>query len=85
MPDVKPDFILDEIPGAESIRMFRDRARESDQSICVAYQSVKGQERMLVISNRGTCVIVGDEVTIDTYNRDTDPDEVAEALTLADG
>lgn len=84
MPAVTPDFILDEIPGAESIRMFRDEARDSDQSVSVAFRSAAGTEQMLVVSNRGTCVVLEEEVSVATFNRETPPDEVATALASGD-
>lgn len=69
---------LDQIPDAETIRSFRDEAADADASIEATYPA-NGTEKRLVVSPRGTVVLVND-VSEDTFNRSVDAAEIAEAL-----
>ncbi len=84
MSDLNPDYILDEMPGAEGIGTFRDKAAETGSSIRVAYQAARGEERVLVVSERGTCVVLEGGVTSHIFNRNEAPAAIADALRTQD-
>lgn len=70
---------LDQIPDASVIRSFREEAAQTDASIEATYPSADGPEKRLVVSPRGTVVILND-VSEDTFNQSTDASEIADAL-----
>lgn len=58
---------------------LREDAHTEDASIEVTYPSPAGDQKRLVVSPRGTVVVLTD-VTEDTFNPDIDAAEIAEAL-----
>ncbi len=70
---------LDHIPDAATIRSFRDEAEQADTSIEATYPSPDDTEKRLVVSPRGTVVVLNN-VSEDTFNHSTDADDIADAL-----
>lgn len=70
---------LEEAPDAETITSLREQAEERDEAIGVTFPTADGQEKRLVVSPRGTCVLLND-VSEDTFNHSLSAAEIAEAL-----
>lgn len=70
---------LAQIPDADTIRSLRNDAEQTNASIEVTYPAPDDTEKRLVVSPRGTVVILND-VSEDTFNRSTDAAEIADAL-----
>lgn len=79
MPTSVDRRTLDQIPDADTIRSFRDEAAETEASIEATYPSAADEEKRLVVSPRGTVVLLND-VSEDTFNHSVDAAEIAEAL-----
>jgi len=71
---------LDHAPSSEEIESYRKKATEQDESLVVAYPHGDVQ-RELVVSPRGTCVVLEYNTSNDALNPDTSPDDVAAACT----
>lgn len=71
---------LDAAPDAEFIRTLRDQANERDEAVGARFPTADDQEKRLVVSPRGTCVLLNDEVSEQTFNRSLTADEIANAL-----
>ena len=70
---------LDHIPDASTITSLRDDAAGQESSIEVTYPSDEDTEKRLVVSPRGTVVVLTD-VTEATFNKSHSADEIAEQL-----
>lgn len=81
MTDLNPDFRLDGPPGPDAIASFREQAQEEERSVIAAYRTDAGEKRFVVVSDRGTCVLLDDRVTVETFNRDVDSAAIADALS----
>lgn len=80
MSDLTPHHELDAPPDAEAISSYRDAAADSGTDVIVRYPNADGDTRHLVVSPRGTCVILQEQVSRDAYAPQTDASTVAEAL-----
>jgi len=70
---------LDQPPDAATLSSLRDEANAEDTSIEVTYPSPDGPEKRLVVSPRGTVVVLTD-VSEATFNRSTSAADIAEQL-----
>jgi hypothetical protein len=70
---------LDAIPDESAIARFRETAAEQDTSIEATFPASDGDTKRLVVSPRGTVVLLTD-VSEDTFNQSVAPAEIAEAL-----
>jgi len=70
---------LDQIPDTDTISSLRDEAEAEGTSVEVTYPSPDGPEKRLVVSPRGTVVVLTD-VTEATYNRSASAADIAEQL-----
>lgn len=81
MDQATPDLILDELPDAAIIAQLRKQAQEAGESVIATFHRNGSHDpRYLVISDRGTCVLLDDHITIQTFNRELGAEEVAEGL-----
>jgi hypothetical protein len=71
---------LDHAPSADEIASYREEALQQDDAVAVRYPHDDGP-RELVVSPRGTCVVLEDNTSNDALNPDTAPTDVAEACT----
>lgn len=71
---------LDALPSSSDVDAYRAEAEENGSDIVVAYP-VEDETRELVVSPRGTCVIVGDNVTRNALHPDSAAADVVAALT----
>ncbi len=78
MIDTAPTHTLDAPPSADDVRSYRQDAADSGDSVVVAYV-YDGSDRHLVVSPRGTCVVLEGGTSNDAMNPDTAPEAVAEA------
>lgn len=69
---------LDALPDAELITRLREQA-EDDGAVGVIFPTTDGEQKRLVVSPRGTCVLLND-VSEKTFNRSLPAGEIAEAL-----
>lgn len=79
MPDTIETTDLDSIPNADTIAELRTRASEKGQSVGVTFPSPEGERKRLVVSPRGTSVLLND-VSEETFNRSVEADAIADAL-----
>lgn len=70
---------LDEPPNAADIASYRDEAAEQEASIEATYPTPDGNEKRMVVSPRGTVVILND-VSEETFNQSRSADEIAAAV-----
>ena len=70
---------LDHVPDASTITSLRDDAAEQDASVEVKYPGDEDAEKRLVVSPRGTVVVLTD-VSEATFNRSRSATEIAEQL-----
>jgi len=70
---------LDALPDESTIAGFREDAADQDASIEVTFPTSDGETKRLVVSPRGTVVLLND-VSEDTFNRSVAPGEIADAL-----
>lgn len=77
-PDTKTQSI-DQTPDASLIASLRDDAADADASITVTYPSSDGTEKRMVVSPRGTVVILND-VSEATFNQNRSASEIANQL-----
>lgn len=80
MTEADPDIILDDAPTADDIDQFRAQAEDRDDSFIAAFRNAEGEERYLVVSPRGTCVILDENYSEDSFNPSKSADEVAAAI-----
>jgi len=71
---------LDTLPSSSDVDAYRSEAEEHGSDVVVEYP-VEDGTRELVVSPRGTCVIVGDNVTRNALHPDAEASEVVAALT----
>jgi hypothetical protein len=80
------DYTLDTTPDADQIERWRGEAREAGRSLVIAYgpattaNGTDDEARFLVVSDRGTCAVLGDDVTIDAFHPGVEADTVAHDL-----
>lgn len=72
---------LDQLPDAATIRSFREEAEQADTSIEATYPTSDEGEKRLVVSPRGTVVILNN-VSEDTFNPSMDAADIADALEI---
>ncbi|PSQ95434.1 MAG: hypothetical protein BRD55_10375 [Bacteroidetes bacterium SW_9_63_38] len=70
---------LDDVPDVSTIASLRDDADEQNSSVEVTYPSEEGTQKRLVVSPRGTVVVLTD-VSEATFNRSRSAAEIAEEL-----
>lgn len=80
MDAISPDLVLDMPPDADVIRQLRQQASEASSSAVASFDKPGAGPFYLVVSDRGTCVLLRDGVSVDTMNRTMEPDEVATAV-----
>lgn len=80
MTDVDPDYTLDGPPEAEAIASFRDQADEEKRSVIAQYETDDGELRFVVVSDRGTCVLLNEQISIETFNPDISAEDIADEL-----
>lgn len=71
---------LDGIPDESTIRSLREEAEKEQSSIEVAFSSADGEAKRLVVSPRGTVVLLNEQVSEDTFNRSRSAADIAEDL-----
>ena len=77
MSDTVEQVELTELPDESAIASFRQEAEEKDVSIEATYSTSSGAEKRMVISPRGTVVILND-VSEETFNQSTSAADIAE-------
>ena len=70
---------LDAIPDDATIADFREEAAAQDESIEATYPAPDGDTKRLVVSPRGTVVLLND-VSETTFNQSTPAAEIADQL-----
>jgi len=70
---------LDQSPDASTLASLRDDAEEQGASIETTYPAEDGTQKRLVVSPRGTVVVLTD-VSEATFNRSRSAAEIAEQL-----
>jgi hypothetical protein len=81
MDDRSPTYTLDAAPDAEAIARFREEAQSDSTDVIARYSTAEGEARDLVVSPRGTCVVLADNISRDAFAPQKDAAVVAEALT----
>lgn len=71
---------LDALPSPDDVDAYRAEAKEQDTDVVVEFPTDDGK-RELVVSPRGTCVVVGDNVTRNALHPDAAAADVVAALT----
>ena len=80
MDEANVDLVLDAPPDAATVRHLRDQARDSGASAIATFEVSGEGTYYLVVSGRGTCVLLKDGVSVQTYTPSYDDAHVAEAL-----
>lgn len=75
-----PDLILDTPPDADIILMLREQAQQAGESVIATFDDEHRNPRYLIVSDRGTCVLLDEHVAIRTFNRELDAQQVARGL-----
>jgi len=70
---------LDHIPDEATISTLRKEANEEATSVEASFPAADGAEKRLVVSPRGTVVLLND-VSEDTFNRSVASAKIVEAL-----
>jgi hypothetical protein len=83
MDEANVNLILDASPDAATIRHLRDQAQDNGASAIATFDVPGEGTYYLVVSERGTCVLLKDGVSVQTFNPSFDDEHVAETL-LAD-
>ncbi len=78
LPD--PDYTLDAPPDADQIDHLRTEATTHDADVIAAFDDPDAGPRELVVSKRGTCVLLGDNVSIDAFHPGVEAATVAENI-----
>lgn len=76
MDKVTPDLVLDAPPEAATIRQLREQAQEQASSFITVFEPPSGSH-LLVVSDRGTCVLLKDGTSVQTWNREVDEETIA--------
>jgi len=79
MPDPPARHELAELPDEEAISSLREQAQEQGASVEARFPTADGKQKRLVVSPRGTVVLLND-VSKDTFNRSVSASDVATAL-----
>lgn len=79
MPDSVQRHDLDAIPDESTIASLRDEAEAEAVSVEAHFPATNGEEKRLVVSPRGTVVLLND-VSEETFNRSKTAAQIAEAL-----
>ncbi len=79
MPNTVDRRTLDQLPDASTIAALREEAADQEVSIEATYPKSDGSQKRMVVSPRGTVVILND-VSKDTFNRSQSADDIAAAL-----
>lgn len=79
MKDTTDATELDSIPNAETIKELRNEASTSGASVAILFPSSEGTPKHLVVSPRGTCVVL-DETIDESFNPSVSADEIVSAL-----
>jgi hypothetical protein len=70
---------LDQRPDADTIASLREQAQSEDQSVEAHFPTGAGEEKRLVVSPRGTVVLLND-VSEETFNQSRSAEDIAEVL-----
>lgn len=70
---------LDHLPDASTITSLREQADADGVSVEAHFPVASGEEKRLVVSPRGTVVLLN-SVSEATFNRSTSADDIADAL-----
>ena len=79
MTDTVDRRTLDETPDESTIATLRDEAAAQGESIEATYPSVDGAQKRMVVSPRGTVVILNDTSDA-TFNRSASAADIAASL-----
>lgn len=79
MPESVQTRELDAIPDESTISSVREEAAESGTSVTLRFPAASGEEKRLVVSPRGTVVLLND-VSEETFNQSRSAAEIAQAL-----
>lgn len=79
MTDAVDRRTLDQTPDASDIATYREEAAEQDVSIEATYTTPNGGTKRLVVSPRGTVVLLNN-VSEKTFNQSRSAAEIATAL-----
>jgi hypothetical protein len=79
MPDSVQRRSLDQRPDEATIGALREEANEAGASVEASFPATDGTEKRLVVSPRGTVVLLND-VSEATFNQSVSAAEIAEAL-----
>lgn len=74
------DLLLEAPPDAATILLLRQQAQDTGQSLIATFDDRHRQPLYLVVSNRGTCVLLDNHIAVRTYSREWEAEKVAEAL-----
>lgn len=80
MSDLSAHYELDAPPESTDVTAYRDEASDNDSDIVVRYVSPDGETRHLVVSPRGTCVVLLDDVSRDAFAPQKEAVTIADAL-----
>jgi len=80
MDEATADLVLDAPPQAAVIGQLREQAEADGSAVIATFERPPKDTYYLVVSDRGTCVLLNEGITIETFNRELDDAEVAEAL-----
>ena len=83
MDEATPDLILDTPPDAAIVMQLREKAQTDGESVIATFHNGGPEPFYLVVSDRGTCVLLDDHVTVQTFNREAEAEDVAAALVSA--
>jgi len=70
---------LDQLPDADTIASLREQAQSEESSIEAHFPTTTGEQKRLVVSPRGTVVLLND-VSEETFNQSRSAEEIADAL-----
>jgi hypothetical protein len=79
MPDSVQHHELDVAPDDSTIASLRADAEADDVSVEVSFPAANGEKKRLVVSPRGTVVLLND-VSEETFNPSTSAADIADAL-----
>jgi hypothetical protein len=79
MTSPSPGSSFDSPPDAEAIADLRNQASAQDESIEVTFSTTDGDTKRLVVSPRGTCVLLQD-TREDSFIPSVAPEDVAASL-----
>jgi regulator of extracellular matrix RemA (YlzA/DUF370 family) len=79
MTDTVDRRTLDQLPDESTITTLREEAADREVSIEATYSSADGPQKRMVVSPRGTVVILSDTSEA-TFNRSTAAADIAASL-----